>query len=236
MNVPLWVAILPALVALGVGVATYFHNRMVLKETRRHNQATIEEARLQKREEFIEQALSEFYYPAQGYLQVTKSLHHILAAEKPSEFRLLSYLIDPTQTYEVGGAKVRVDLSSNDRELIGEIIDVEKKLEEIFLTKSGLVDDPSLISNYEPNLDITDIKLKIRGGIGLISLAVAHFRVLRLAFEGKLKGDPKAYEQFVFPRELPIKITENLEALRKTVGTLENRYLTEAGEGPRLLS
>ncbi len=228
MTVPVWVALIPSAVAILIAAYTYFHNKQVLAETKRHNRATVEEARIAKQEAFIESALSEFYYPTLGYLQVSRSLYRLLTAGKPEDFRLVSHLLNPQQTYEIDGIRQPLFLSDSDKSLITEIIQIEAKLEDVFLTKSGFVEDSSLIHEYEPNPDITDVELDVKS-IGLISLAIAHFRVLRLAHEGQLKGDTKTYQQFVFPRELPVKISENIEKLRKQLNSISNSFL-EQGE------
>jgi hypothetical protein len=49
---------------------------------------------------------------------------------------------------------------------------------------------------------------------------ITHFRVLRLAFEGKLKGEIDRYERFVFPRGIVAILRENYDRLHKELKDL----------------
>lgn len=96
----------------------------------------------------------------------------------------------------------------NDAVLLQQIFEVTAKLEELIYTQSGLVEDEELQ------------KLLARAG--------AHFRILRLAYEGNLTGDKERFEDYVFPRELTDKIREQSEKLQNRLKELNNAE--ESGE------
>jgi hypothetical protein len=90
----------------------------------------------------------------------------------------------------------------NSKMLIEEIIDIGKKTDELIAGKAGLIDE-----------DIA----------GILGKFQAHYRVLRLAYEGTLKGEFERFRDYVFPREFD-------EAVRKKTSNLKARlvWLTSA--------
>jgi hypothetical protein len=206
--IALLAAVISAIVTLSVGVMTWVHNRSVLRESR-----------ISERRKLLTAVLNEFYGPFYYYLTVVGALSQLLFVGKPKEFRTLTYLLNPRQEYEVDGSKVRVDLSDSDKKIIEQMIDIEKILEQLVISKGGIIDDPTLMFNYIPDPKITDVVLKGKR-IGLMALAITHFRVMRMAYNGEIKSEPERYAAYVYPRELDAKIFARIEALQKELAAL----------------
>ncbi len=71
---------------------------------------------------------------------------------------------------------------------------VSKKLDSLILDNSGLIDSPELRET--------------------LSKAGAHFRILRLAYEGDLTGDEERFKANVFPRELDQQVDNQIKKLK----------------------
>jgi hypothetical protein len=84
--------------------------------------------------------------------------------------------------------------SENDEHIYQEILKITNELEELRIGKSGLVDDPELQF--------------------LLAKAGAHFRLIAMAFEGKLSGEVERFKDYVYPRELNGKINERIKKLQ----------------------
>jgi hypothetical protein len=177
----------------------------------------IKEKRNSERRIVIERTLNEFYGPLISYLNVVKALYEIFRATKPQGFRTLTYLLDPDQVYQVEGKKEKVILSPADTKLLEEIIETEKSIEDLILTKSGLVDDEQLMFNYVPDPAVTDVKLS---NMSLIAVALAHFRLLRMAYAGHFKGEVARFTNLVYPREFDIQLRARVEKLQMELARL----------------
>jgi hypothetical protein len=220
MDAPVVAAIVAGSVATVATIVTAGLSWSTLKETKANNARTVAEAKRSKEKDRILASLNEFYGPMQAYLQVSNGLYSILRRGKPAGFRTLTYLLDLKQEYLVDGVKTRVDLTPSERVILREIVGIGEKIQDLILTKGGLVDDKSLMFNYEPDKSVTDIKLDLPD-IGLLALTIAHFRVISLAVEGKLSGDAAPFEAFVFPRELPPRITAQIQNLQNRLRSLD---------------
>ena len=88
----------------------------------------------------------------------------------------------------------------NDKILLEQILEVEKAMDKLILEQSGLVDNEELHR--------------------LLSKAAAHFRLLRLAYEGNLTGQADRFKDHVFPRELTPKIEEEIRKLKARLDQL----------------
>lgn len=91
-------------------------------------------------------------------------------------------------------------LKGNDRQVYEQILEITIKLEELRTTNSGLVDDP---------------KLRI-----LLARAGTHFRIIRLAYEGKLSGEEERFENYIYPRELNEMINNKIIDLQTRLDDL----------------
>lgn len=88
----------------------------------------------------------------------------------------------------------------NDKVLLEQIVDITSKLEELILLRSGLVDDEELRN--------------------LLAKASAHFTIIRLAYEGNLRGEADRFEDYVYPRELNQKLEEQTVKLKVRLAEL----------------
>lgn len=199
-------AIIAASVTAVVAIISLWYNFASLKKQ-------VKEKRNEEKRKEINQKLNDFYGPIQSYLSASKELFKMFSKGKPKEFRTLTYLLAPDQEYDFGnGIKNKVTLNQVDKDLLNEIIEVGKSIEKLIVEKAGLVDDVELRYNYIPNPAITDVKLE---GNGLLTFAKVHFQIIRLANEGKLKGDLERFKDYVFPKELPLKIEDKIKQLQE---------------------
>lgn len=207
----IWPAIITAIVTSTFALITLgFNTWSLLKQ--------IKEKKRDERRKEIYAKLNDFYGPFQAYLNTSKELFRIFAIGKPKEFRTLTYLLDPTQKYkDENGNEAPIVLTDVDKELLKEIIKVGKKLETLTVEKSGLVDDAVLRYDYSVDPSSTDVKLKDNG---LLTFAKVHFQIIRLANEGKLKGDVSRFKDYVYPRELNAKIETKITELQKELKSL----------------
>lgn len=195
--------------ALVVSSLNYFQTRRAFAETR-----------VAERRKTVLTKLNEFYGPLATYMSTIDALGRLFLAGKPANFRTLTYLLDPDQEYDTPGGRVKVVLSASDRELLRDIVDVEKKAEDLIVAKGGLVEDPVLAADYRPDPGVTDIPAQAVKGLGLLAVLVAHFRVQRLAYEGKIAAEPWRYEAFVYPRELDKKLRAKIDELQAQLRAL----------------
>jgi hypothetical protein len=198
-----WVLLVGVGVTLVLGLANLLHTLRAYRE-----------GQIKDRKAVIDSALAEFYHPLLGYLNISHGLFKIFAAGKPADFRTLTYLIDSDQAYSTPTGMVRVDLTESDRQVLREILRVGRRIEDLIVTKSGHVDDRSLLFEYIPDPKFTDIDLEVVKGQGLLAIAVTHLRLIRLAFRGHLEGQADRYKSFVYPRELNKRVFEKIESLR----------------------
>jgi len=210
MDVQIVTAMISAAVAATIGIMTWLNGR-----------ANLREQRISERRRSIVKKLNEFYGPLISYLNITKSLHTILIRGKPKGFRTLICLVEPEYEYDDGQNKVKARLTDSDRTIIGEIVEIEKKIESLIVEKGGLVDDRRLRSGYPSEVGFHEHQ-SISPPPASTSLAtlITHFRVLRLAYDGKLVGDVERYESFVFPREIHRLLDEKYEELKSDLEKL----------------
>lgn len=187
-------AYIAAAAAFVVAIVGYIQGRIILAEGRR----------AEKRKDIMRK-LDEFYGPLMSYINILSGLNNVFRRGKPSGFRTLNFLLDRNEYPDVV-------LSPSDKKIIEEMLDVEQKIEDLVITKGGLVDDKKLMFSYVPDPTVTDIKLD--KGISLLALAIVHFRLLRLAYEGHISGEVERYSSFVYPRELDGILKSRLDALR----------------------
>jgi hypothetical protein len=91
-------------------------------------------------------------------------------------------------------------LQGNDKFLMEQILEVEAQMTKLILKKSGLVDDEDLRE--------------------LLSKAATHFRLIRLAYQGVLQGEPERFADHVFPREITPRIEAEIEKLKARLNEL----------------
>jgi len=166
-----------------------------------------------ERKKFIEQQLTEFYGPLSYYINTSKALYNVFKSNKPEELRLLTHLLDPSQTYSNGS---RVTLNESDKKLINKIIELCEKIEGLIYLKGSLVDDVELMHKYEKN----DFK-KFTGSeireIGLFARMLTHFNIVKMAYNGEITNNDFTADDlkdFVYPADINDKISNNLISLQ----------------------
>lgn len=192
-----------AVAALAVAVVT-------LIITTLYRARELKERRRGERRAEIKTRLYEFYGPLAAHLNVVEALYRLLATNKPEGFAALPYLLDPYREYKTKGGVERVVLNDLDRRLLEEIVATEKQIEALILSKAGLYDDGSLLfaSAYESRL----IQVPSEEP-SLFAQALAHFRLLRLAYSGHFEGNPALYAQFDYPQAFETYVREKMAAL-----------------------
>jgi hypothetical protein len=206
MDVEIIVAIISSCVAIVTVVVGSIYRSQELKERRNEEQ---------RRE--INDRMNNFYGPLTSYLNVVKALHSIFRSDKPKDFRTLTYLLNPDQEYDTENGKHKIQLNETDKNLLEEIIEIEKKIEELIIAKSGMIYDESLMFEYTPDPKITDVKPT---GTSLIALAIAHFRLLRMAYNGNFIGETEKFKDFIYPREFDLQIRNEVKELKSQLEKL----------------
>ena len=206
MDVQIIVAIISSSVAVVTLVITSIYRYQELKEVRK----------AERRKE-INHLLNDFYGPLISYLNVVKALYKLFKSNKPKDFRTLTYLLEPKQEYQTDGGVVRVKLNNADKKLIEEIVETEIKIEDLILTKSGLIDSEKLSFGYIPDPSITDVEIR---NTSITALLLAHYRLLRMAYRQEIKGDVDRFKDFVYPREFDLEIKRKMESLQKELENL----------------
>lgn len=166
-------------IVLGIAgmVLGYVYQRTQLKQAQREDE----------RKE-IYQKLNEFYGPVQHYLAKSNELYKRFTAFRPAGFRTLIALLEG-QRFE-----------GNDKVLLEQILEIVAKVEELILSRSGLVDDTELRE--------------------LLARAGTHFRFIGLAYEGLLVGEADRFKGYVYPRELNEKVDKQIEKLKARLNEL----------------
>jgi hypothetical protein len=124
--------------------------------------------------ESLESKLDNFYGP---YLQLS-STNRLIATDLKSrqlsagEMRILLLLLDPAW---------KQNFMPGDIAFVEEILSIDAKLLELIQERSGLVS--SAVQPY-------------------LWRAASHFRIMKLASDGKLESDPARYAHYVYPQQL----------------------------------
>lgn len=212
LDTKIWAAIIAA-------VATFFVGLLSLILNYRTHKEQISERKREERRKEIYKKLNEFYGPFQSYLNTSKEFYKIFVVGKPAGFRTLTYLLDPEQDYDFGNGKFdKVVLNDTDKQLLEQIFHIGNKLEDLIIEKAGLVDDPELRYDFKPDEKLTDVSLE---GNGLLAFAKTHFQLIRLAYSGNFKGEVERFKDYVFPKQLPIKIENRIQKLQSELKELK---------------
>jgi hypothetical protein len=185
-----------------------------------HSRKVLDENRLSEKRKILIARLNEFYGPLLTYLSVVDSLHRLFYIGKPPEFRTLTFLLDPEQEYQTSTGRSKVVLSDSDRMILEEILELEDKTEQHIIKSCGLVEDSRLAFSYVPDPTKTDVDPKVFENLGLLSILVSHFRVLRMAYEKKISAEVERYKSYVYPRELNGILRANITELQSQLRDL----------------
>ena len=173
----------------------------------RRNVLTEQRVRMNEAEaRYIQEKLDKFYGPFIVESDANDLIARDLRARQlnPEKHRLLKRLFDPAW---------RAALLPGEAALVEEICQTGERLDNIIKEHSGLV-DPDILP--------------------YIARAVTHFRVLKLAHDGKLGNDPDAFERYVYPRELDAVLEKEITRLRGRLKTLRDEPTKPHGEMDRL--
>ena len=212
-------AVITSGAAFATGIFTLILNLKSAADARTHNRRTITEIRASEQRKQLAAGLQELLVPVYSHLTAMQAIFRIFTANKGKEFRTLIFLLDP-ESYKIDGQKVV--LSDSDKMLLQEIVSLSKQVEELLLLKGGLVDDPVLNGVYIPDPIKTDVSAEQLKGLSLFSLAIAHFRVFRLAYEGTIKGEVDRYKNFVYPKELNERVYAAIQRTQQNLANLSS--------------
>jgi hypothetical protein len=210
--------IIVALIASGgaifIALLNTFFSRKKTSEILTNSQELSEQTRnqlkynrLSKDQDYYLEKLNDFYYPLKNYLDSSRNFYDIFKIGKPKGFRTLTYLLDRNQTYNNVG---KVILTTNDTVLLEKIFEIGSEIEKLIASKRSIIDDKEFINPYVPSAEFSEVKNP--EGKSLLSLTLSF---IRMAYQGYLQGDTEKYAMYVYPRELNIKVDEQIEKLEK---------------------
>ena len=85
----------------------------------------------------------------------------------------------------------------------------------MIIEKSGLVDDSRLMFDYYEENVFNNQPPTSPDSTSLLATLIKHFRVLRLAYERKLRGEVDRYKRFVYPKKIDKVLYEKDGELHK---------------------
>jgi hypothetical protein len=187
---PSIVGILTSIVAIISISLNYRTTKQTLAQKESEIQRSITRQANENELKSLKSKLEEFYGPYTLLSNTNAFLAREFISRQPNAtgFRTLPLLLNPVR---------RETLSSEDKELLNEIVAINEQLERLIREKAGMVDQ------------------KVQEYLGR---AAAHFRVIRLAHAGKLSSDPNGNfsKYYVYPWQLD-------HVLRLEVARIQNR-------------
>ena len=153
------------------------------------------EARLKELERNeIYKKLNEFYGPLLQLRKRSNLLYaqfkNTLVSENPN-FNTVAYLLEEKT------------LTSNQKAILTEILNIGKACEDLIDNKAGLIDDEVLRTDTIPNF-------------------MVHLLIIRLAYTGGLVGEASEFKKYSFPTELDEKLNGKIESLGSRLTELNN--------------
>jgi len=209
-----------SVVLIGIICNGYLNNKKaneLLENSSRQNQYNILNKKLLK----LQEKLSEFYYPIRNYLEKSKDIYDVFKANKPKNFRTLTYLLDKEQLYEGDS----YHLSVNDRAFLKQIFEVGVEIERIIAEKGSFIDDSELIGSYTPSEEYLgdDAEFPYPANKSLLRITQLHLSFIRLAFDGEIEGSIENLSPYVFPRELNVIIEQKIKDIEREIGNLKSQ-------------
>ena len=162
----------PIIVGLGAIIASYFFNKKMLRLKKNEDRINL-----------INKKLTEFYGPFQHYRETTTLIYRRFSSGKDDNFKTVRELLS--------GKK----FTGNDKILLNEILKLNEKIEDLILSKAGLIEDTKLRSDVLPRFS-------------------SHILLLRLICKGKIKGEFDRFEDDIFPQEIDIEIERRINELQ----------------------
>lgn len=175
-----WIQFLATLGAILTGLfGVYLSYRM--------NKKILLKKGLEDEQKEIYKKLNEFYGPLGLLRGKSERIYRIFSErfkKEDPEFRTLNHIM-----LNDGSA-----FTEDEHALMKQILEIGAKVEDLVVTRSGLIDDPELSSQ--------------------LSRLLAHTAILKLAYEGHIKGDPTKFDKATFPRDLDKFISKKIEQLK----------------------
>ena len=162
----------PALVALAALWFSDASNKRTLKAAKQNAEGTAWQKANEAEMRAIQERLDGFYGPFQTMSDVNRLMFRVLRSRSDHNLVLMRDLFDPT---------FRAKLPAGEAALLAEIAANARKLREFIEARVGMLD--AKVMPY-------------------LSRAAAHYRMLELAYDGKLGDDPEAFKPFVFPASI----------------------------------
>ena len=156
------------------------------------SERSYKEKKIEEKRELISRRLDEFYGPIIQLREKSNKLYE--------KFRKKHFANDPnfaTLTYLLNGFQ----FEQNDSVILKEIIDIGTQTEKLIHDKAGLIDDGELRDTLLPK-------------------ATTHFLLIRLAFNGAIKGNSVDYKDLTFPRDLDQKLRNRKDSLERELQSL----------------
>ena len=185
-----------------------------------------------RRAKEIESRLNEFYSPLLFYIRAMNHLYSEFVApfrQQDARFRTIPYLLEGNV------------ISGNAAALLATIVELAAKIEEILVTKSGLIEsiEFSFPASFGEEANKLIQPFKDRYGAaafnrspglrGTLELLLVHIRVLRAVTEGKIVGEPERFRLFTYPKAIDNYVEGGIKSLDE-----EYRQLTRPRWAVRL--
>jgi hypothetical protein len=182
---------------VSIVVALKINNRTI---SQRENE--IQKAIIQRSNEseltLLQERLDKFFGPYQQ-LSETKALlaREFISRQRDPAFRTLSALLDPEQRKQLAGDK-------NDWTILSEIMQIDGELDRMIRENAGLVD---------------------RKLLEYLARVSAHYRIIRLAYDDKVSGDPHGSfsKYYVYTWQLDKVLKLEIERLQNRCALLRRQ-------------
>jgi hypothetical protein len=188
--------VLTSFISLALAFATIYKYGKDIK----HIQEKHDLEKKQIKDAAAKKKLEQFFGPLASLLEESRILYtHFAISEKMvlngngDYFRTLRYITTGDNLDK---------LSIHDKAILEQIVNISDKITKLIEDHSGLVDNPELH--------------------GLLGKLCSHYRIIRLAFDGKLKNQHDHLEDIVFPLEINGAIDNEIRKLESQ--TLEKNH------------
>lgn len=200
-------AFLGAVVSALALIVTTIVSLMSLWLSDRNNRRTLLLRTREEKVKRLQDCLRNFLAPLQHLLGTSYALYVDFKGKRGDEFRTLTYLVENREDKNKG-------LNTNDRLLLVEILRVSRKIE-------SLIDrEYSALRND-----------KLRDAL---SQLIAHYRLMRLAFKGKIEKEAeRTFKNHVFPTRLSELLKEEIDATLADINRIEDLVDDNGAVKPR---
>ncbi len=205
-----WPVILPPLISgvitlVGAFLALYYgyrNTRRSIESAARNSESSVWQKANEVEFQDIERQIAGFYARFQQLSQISTLFARDLRNRQmnPQTFFLLEKLFDQSWVSE---------LPNHDKTVIREILRIVEELEALINNRTSPINE----------------KL-----VPYFARASAHFRVIRLAYNGELGSDPSLFRVYIYPRQLNNVLVLEIRRLRDRQATL--RAFPSAPPGP----